>query len=157
HGALVKAALARRDQAAVLEGRLAEMTLAQEIGAQPTVDAAESNVVSALIALGRYTEASTRGRALLARIDRAGGDGNGNVPDVVWGLMDALVNAGDLQEARALVSRACAALLVFDSPVVTAQLASLARAQQRFEAAARLIGYARQSHESRGMTVDPDD
>jgi predicted ATPase/DNA-binding winged helix-turn-helix (wHTH) protein len=157
HSAFVKAALTRNDQAAVLEGRLAEMTLAQELGVQYAVDAAESNVVNALNALRCHTEAAARGRALLARIDRAGGDGNGNVPYVLSGLLDGLVNSGELQEARALVPRAFAALQRFDSPVVTTQLAALAAAQRRFEAAARLIGYARRSHEARSMTIDPDD
>jgi len=72
-------------------------------------------------------------------------------------LIDSLVGLGQLDEARALAPRTWAAGQRFGTPVVLPPLVSLAAAQRRFKAAARLLGYARQAHESHGMGVSTDD
>lgn len=147
HGALTKAALTRGDYAAVLEGRLVEATLAQELGADDMVDAAESNVLHALNRLQRFAEAAERGRHLLARVDGRNGDANANLPWVLLGLLEALIETGHLDDARALVPRAAAASRRFAMLDLLPVLPWLAVRQGRFEAAARLVGHVRRRFE----------
>ena len=154
HGALTKAALTRGDFAAVLEGRLAEMDLARELGQDEMVDAAESNVVHALNGLGRHAEAAERGARLLARIDLHNADANANLPWVLSGLIKALIEAQRLDEALTLVPRACAAGQRYATLVILPVLAWLAASRGQFEAAARLVGHARQRFESRRAVLD---
>lgn len=154
HGALAKAAVEREDLEAILSGRLTEMALARQLGLQATADAAESNVVFVLHAMGRYAEAAERGRALLERIDASSGSAKGNLPWVLHGLLLALVQMGRLDEAHALVPRAWAACEQFGAPVVAPTVAMLAALRRRFEAAAQLIGHAREAFASRGMAMD---
>jgi predicted ATPase/DNA-binding winged helix-turn-helix (wHTH) protein len=153
HGALVVAATERQDLGAILSGRLAEMALARQLGLQASADAAESNVVFVLHAMGRYAEAAERGRALLDRIDASSGSAKGNLPWVLHGLLKALVQMGRLDEAHALVPRAWAACEQFGAPVVAPTVAMLAALRQRFEAAAQLIGHASEAFASRGMVL----
>ena len=153
HGALVLAASEREDLQAILDGRLTEMALAQELGLQAVVDAAESNVVFALVAMQRHADAALRGRALLARVDAGGAQTQGNLPWVLQGLLKALVLQGQLAEAQALGPRAWAACRRFDTPVVVPTLAQLAALQGRFQAAAHLIGYANARFEARNSTL----
>lgn len=154
HGALAKAAVDREDLDAILSGRLTEMALARQLGLQATADAAESNVVFVLHAMGRYAEAAERGRALLERIDASSGSAKGNLPWVLHGLLLALVQMGRLDEAHALVPRAWAACEQFGAPVVAPTVAMLAALRRRFETAAQLIGHAREAFASRGMSLD---
>ncbi len=156
-GALTRAAVIRGDHVAVLAGREAEMALAQQLGAQNEVDAAESSIVNTLGSLGRNAEAVERGQALLARVDADGSGRNGNLPWVLGGLFSALLALGRLDEARALLPRIFAAGRRFATPALVPQFCGLAAAEQRHLAAARLLGYARQSYESRGMTFEPDE
>ncbi|HSW09007.1 hypothetical protein, partial [Aquabacterium sp.] len=153
-GALTKAALVRGDDAAVLEGRLAEVTLGQELGSDDLVETAESNVVNTLNALQRHAEAAERGRVLLSRIDRRNRDENANLPWVLAGLLEALTDIGRLDEARALVPRACAVSRRFNALAPLPSMPWLAASQGRFEAAARLVGHVRQRFEARGATPD---
>jgi hypothetical protein len=156
-GALARAALIRGDHVAVLAGREAEMALAQQLGAPNEVDAAESSIVNTLGSLGRNAEAVKRGQALLARVDADGSGRNGNLPWVLGGLFSALLALGRLDEARALLPRIFAAGRRFATPALVPQLCGLAAAEQRYQAAARLLGYTRQSYESRGMNFEPDE
>ncbi len=156
-GALVQAAVTRGDYAAVFAGREAELALAQQLHDQDAVDVAESNIVSALYNLERYAEAAERGQVLLARVDADGSGRNGNLPWVLSSLFAALVALGRLDEARALLPRAFAAGRRFATPTLGLQLCVLAAAEQRFVAAARLVGYARQSYETRSMKFDPEE
>ena len=157
HGALVLASTEREDLEAVLSGRLAEMTLARELGLSQMVDAAESNVVFALNAMNRHAEAAERGRALLARVDAGSASTQGNLPWVLQALLKALVMLGQLDEAQALAPRAWSACRRFDTPVVVPALAQLAALQQRFEAAATLVGYARARFEARNSALGDAD
>ena len=156
-GALTKAALVRGDHEAVLAGRLAEVQLARELGSDDMADTAESNVVNALNWLHRHAEAITRGTALLARIDLRNGDANANLPWVLCGLLEALIQIGRLAEARALVPRACAAGQRFATLTILPWLPLLAALQGRFEAAARLVGHVRHRFESHGVSYDAGD
>jgi non-specific serine/threonine protein kinase len=153
HGALAVAAAEREDLPAVLSSRLTEMALAQELGLAQVVDAAESNVVFVLLAMHRHAEAVERGRALLARVDVGSAATQGNLPWVLQGLLKALVMQQNLDEAQALASRAWAACMRFDTPVVVPTLAQLAALQGRFDAAANLIGYARARFEARSSAL----
>ncbi len=154
HGALTNAALTRGDFAAVLEGRLVEMELARALGLDEMVDTAESNVVEALNALGRHAEAAERGSRLLARIDLRNADADANLPWVLAGLMEALIETQRLDEALPLVPRACAAGQRYETLVILPVLAWLAASRGHFEAAARLVGHARQRFESRRAVLD---
>jgi len=156
-GALVRAAVIRGDHVAVLAGREAEVALAHQLGDQNVVDAAESSIVNTLGNLGRNAEAAERGQALLARVDADGSGRNGNLPWVLGALFAALLALGRLDEARALLPRIFAAGRRFATPALAPQLCRLAAAEQRFHAAARLLGYTRQSYESRGMKFEPEE
>lgn len=156
-GALMRAALTRGDRLAVLAGREAELALALTLHDQNAADAAESNLVGALVSLERNAEAAERGLALLARVDADGSGSNGNMPWVLSALMAALVTLGRLDDARALLPRAFAAGRRFATPTLALPFCMLAAAEQRLRAAARLVGYARQSHETRSVEFDPDE
>jgi non-specific serine/threonine protein kinase len=153
HGALAVAAADRDDMPGVLNERLAEMALAEQLGMPQVVDGAESNVVFVLLAMGRHDEAADRGRALLARVDQGGITTQGNLPWVLQGLLKALVMQQRLDEALALAPRAWAACRLFDTPVVVPTLAQLAALQGRFEAAAQLSGHARARFEARSSAL----
>jgi hypothetical protein len=129
------------------------MALAQELGLQQVVDAAESNVVFALLAMDRHAEAAERGRALLARVDGGSASTQGNLPWVLQGLLTALVMQRRLHEALALAPRAWAACRRFDTPVVVPTLSQLAALQGRHEDAAHLIGHARARFEAQGSAL----
>ena len=154
-GALIRAATVRGDAVAVLAGREAELVLARELGDRDMVDVTESNVVSALTDLQRHAEAAERGLALLARLDVDGSGSNGNLPWVLGALFNALVVLGRLPEARALLPRMFAAARRFATPTLAIQFGALAVAEQRFVAAAQLLGYARQGYECRNMAFEP--
>ncbi len=156
-GALARAAVIRGDHVAVLAGREAEVALAQQLGDQDAVDAAESGIVSTLVNLGRHAEAAQRGQTLLARVDADGSGRNGNLPWVLSALFDALLALERLAEARALLPRLFAAGRRFATPTLAPLLCGLVTAEQRFQAAARLLGYAHQGYESRGMTFEPEE
>jgi predicted ATPase/DNA-binding winged helix-turn-helix (wHTH) protein len=158
-GALVNADLSRRDFAAVLEGRCRELALARESGQRSYIDAVESNLVLALLALERAEEAVEVALALVARIQSApGGDDNGNLPYALSGAVSGLVSVGRLADAAALAARAWSSATRFAVPwIVVAPLARLAWAQGRQEDAIRLIGYAARLHASLGYEIDPAD
>jgi predicted ATPase/DNA-binding winged helix-turn-helix (wHTH) protein len=156
-GALMRAALMRGDPVAVLAGREEEVLLAHQLGDPDTIDVAESNLVSALVGLGRNAEAAERGQALLARVDADGSGRNGNLPWVLGELFTALLALDRLDEARALLPRVFAAARRFATPTLALQLCALAAAEQRHQAAARLLGYARQGYESRHMKFEPEE
>ena len=156
-GALLRAAMLRGDKVAVLAGREAEVSLARQLGDPDAVDTAECNAVSALAALDRNAEAAERGLVLLARVDADGSGRNGNLPWVLGTLLAALIALGRLDEVRALLPRVFAAARRFATPTLAPQFCVLAMAERRFGAAAQLVGYVRQSYETRRMTFEPDE
>jgi non-specific serine/threonine protein kinase len=156
-GALVRAAVIRGDFAAVLAGRQAEVALARQLGDQDALEAAESSIVNNLVNLGRHAEAASLGQALLKRVDADGSGRNGNLPWVLGSLIDALLALGRIEEARALLPRVFAAGRRFATPTLAPTLCRLAAAEQRYRAAARLVGYARQSYEGCGVKFEPEE
>jgi hypothetical protein len=153
-GALTRAAVLRGDVVAALAGREAEIVLARQVGHADAVDAAESSIVNLLTGLGRNAEAAERGHALLARLDADGSGRNGNLPWTLSSLFGALVALGRLDEARALLPRMFAAGRRFSTTTLAPVLCQLAAAEQRFGAAARLLGHALQRYESEGTTFE---
>lgn len=144
----------RNDVAALLAGREAEVALARQLNDQ---DAAESSIVNALCRLGRYAEAEQRGQAMLARIDADGSGRNANLPWVIGALLAALTSLGRLAQAQALLPCAFAAGRRFTTPTMWPQFCLLAVAEERYLAAAQLLGYTRQCFESRSITFEPDE
>ena len=141
HGALAEAARVRGDHPALLACREQELRLARDGGWTDMAQAAETNVCAALIELGRHAEAAERGHALLQRIDAAGSDSNGNLPWALHVLVEARLRMGAFAEARALVPRLLAAERRFGTVVAWQAIMALVMAQERFEAAGRLLGY----------------
>ncbi len=159
-GALAEAARVRGDTLALLACREQELLMSNELGWGDMAQAAESNVCAALLELGRHVEAAERGRALLQRIDADGGDtgeANGNLPWALNGLVEALVSLGRLDEARVLVPRSLAAGRRFGTTVAWQGILLLAAAQQRFDAAGRLVGHVSRVWTARGAPPDRDE
>ncbi len=154
-GALSRAAVIRGDLAAVLAGREAERALAGQLGQVDPADAAESSIVTTLNGLGRHAEAAERGRALLARLDADGRGSNGNLPWTLVSLFSALVALGRLGEAGALLPQLFTTCRRHATSAHTPLLCRLAAAQQRFEAAALLLGYAHQRYASHALAFEP--
>lgn len=155
--ALVVAARTRGDNAVVLAGRLEESRLAEEAGSTAWADAAESNVLAALLSLDRDAEAAERGLVLLARIDARGGPVSGNLPWVFSGLLEGLAVVGRLAEAEALLPRVKASCGSQALPVVLPAIALVFTCQGRFEDAAHLLGHVREDAERRGLTLESDE
>lgn len=156
-GALAEAARVRGDFEALLACREQELRLAREVGWSDMAQAAESNVCAALIELGRCAEAAERGRALLARVDAAGGDNNGNLPWVLNVLVEALIRLGRYADAQALVQRSIAAGRRFGTTVAWQGILKLVIAQGGFAAAARLQGYLSHLWSANGAVPDSDE
>jgi len=156
-GALVNADLSRRDFPAVLEGRRQELALAREAGIARQIDAVESNLVLALLAVGQHDEAARAGLALVARIEAAPDvEDNGNLPWALTGTIAALVLTGQVDEARGMAERLWSTATRFGVPwIAVPPLIRLASARGCPEAAVQLIGYARQLHAAHEVDVDP--
>lgn len=105
HGALAIASDLRGDYPALLVAREAEVALAHELDLLESEVAAESNVLYALIVLGRHEEALRRGLALLARVDAGDGDRDTSVAWVLEYVIQAQAELGLLDEAHALLGR----------------------------------------------------
>lgn len=90
----------------------------------------------------------------MARLDVNGSGRNRDPPWALVAPFGALVALGRLIEAKALLPKLFAAGRRFSTPVVTPLLCGLAAAEQRFDAAALLLGYAQQSYDSRALTFE---
>jgi tetratricopeptide (TPR) repeat protein len=147
-GAFALAAAVRGDKVEQLVQRRAEVELAREMGAQNSLDAAETNVVTALLDLGRIDEAIALATGLVQRI---GDDESANAAYAWAGLVIALIQAGRYEQALAAAPRARAAGQRFDLPLLVDTLALMAVHRDHPRAAARLLGYARHAYSSRSM------
>lgn len=156
-GALSEAARVRGDTQALLACREQELLMARELGWDDMAQAAETNVCAALFDLGHHAEAAARAQALLQRIDALGSESNGNLPWALNVLLEALVVLGRLAEAQALVPRSLACGRRFGTTVAWQGIVVLVAAQQRFEAAARLVGYLDRLWTARGAAADRDE
>jgi len=156
-GGLAEAARARGDFGALLACRERELQMARELGLAAMAEAAESNVCAALIELGRFAEAAERARVLLARMDAAGGESNGNLPWVLNVRMEALIRLGHHAEAQSLVERSIAVGRRFGTTVAWQGILVLVAAQGRLAAAARLLGYTGRLWTAHGGGPDGDE
>jgi predicted ATPase/DNA-binding winged helix-turn-helix (wHTH) protein len=148
--ALAMAAYARGDHEGLLAARRSEFAIARCAGLQAAADTAQTNVVAALGALGRHEEALEHARSVLDRID--------SMPNAnrVWawdGFIESLLALDRWQEACAAMPRALETGREFDMPMCIPHLATIALKRARHEAAARLLGYALQAFEARGMAI----
>lgn len=157
NGALAEAARVRGDLPALLACREQELAMARVLGWDDMAQAAESNVCAALIALGRYAEAAEHACALLQRIDADAGDTNGNLPWALGMRIEALVALGRLAEARALLPRSLAASRRFGTTVAWQGILGWLAAQQRFDAAGRLLGHVERLWSTGGASPDRDE
>jgi non-specific serine/threonine protein kinase len=143
----------RGDDEGEFAARLTEAAVARGFGQEAWAQAAESRAVLALVRLGRHADAAERSRSLMQRIDATDGDDSVNLPAVLLGLIVALLGLGRTDEARALLPRACAAAERLGTPVLLPELPAVALQLGRREAAALLIGHARQRLEARGASL----
>ena len=158
HSALAVAARVRGDTPALLACCEQHLLAAREAGLESHAQTAENNACTALFDLGRHAEAAERAQALLQRIDTSGGgDSNGNLPWVLNVLIESLTALGSLAEASALVRRSLSASRRFDTTVAWQGILVLVAAQQRFDAAGRLIGHVHRQWAASGATPDRDE
>lgn len=154
-GALAEAALLRKDNATLLMCREQQLRCATELALLPMMEAAETNVCAALLALDRHAEAAQRGAALLQRMDDAGSADNGNLPWALHVLAEALVQGHDIDGARPVLRRLAEADARFGTGLIWASLLELVLAQQRPRSTARLLGHLQRRAEQRSDDPGP--
>ena len=142
------------DRPGVLRSRLQELELARRVGHADDIDAVETNVVVALLDLGRLDEALAMARGLIARL---GDSDSGNAAYAWDGLLIALREAGQFAEFRAVAPRAARVLRLHGLPLIGPQCALLLLAEQRTADALRWIGHTRVAFAAAGMTMRPVD
>jgi len=141
----------RGDHEGRLRHRLMEYDLACRLGRQVSADAADTNVVAALVKLGRHEEALARSGALLERL----GNSDSINAAYAWnGYLGSLLALGRHDEFRAAAPRAARVLRKFGLPVLTDQYAVLVAQEGRAHDAARLIGHARSAFKATGMAME---
>ncbi|MBP6903459.1 MAG: hypothetical protein KBC73_25465, partial [Burkholderiaceae bacterium] len=154
-GALAEAALLRQDNPTLLMCREQQLRCATELAMLPMMEAAETNVCAALLALGRHAEAAERGAALLQRMDAAGSADNGNLPWALHMLAEALTQLHDFAGAAPVVRRLLAADARFGTALSWATILELMLAQARPRSAARLLGHLQRRDEQRADEPGP--
>jgi hypothetical protein len=141
----------RGDHEGRLRHRLVEYELACRTGRQVAADAADTNVVAALVKLGRYEEALARSRTVLERL--AGSDSI-NAAYAWNGHLGSLLALGQFDEFRAFAPRAARVFRKYGLPVLPDQYAVLLAEQGRTHDAARMIGHARSAWKAAGMLLE---
>lgn len=152
-GALAHACTLRGDHEGRLAQRLRERELACAGGLPLLADAADSNVVFALQALGRHEDALAHATALL---DRIGSQETLNVAYAWLGRMTGLVSLQRWNELGAETPRALAVLRRFGLPQLSNLMAWASVSQGRPRAAALLIGYTHQAYAAAGRGMDAE-
>ncbi len=138
------------------EGRLRhrheEFDIANRAGLQASADAADTNIVAALIMLGRHEEALTRSRTILERM--AGSDSI-NAAYAWNGYLGSLVELKRFDEFRTAAPRATRVMRKHGLlPVLADNYALLLAQEGRADDAARMIGHARSAYKAAGMAVE---
>jgi len=123
-----------------------ELALAQALAWQDAADVAESNVLALIFLLERHAEAAALARAMLARPSVQAGASSAYVQCY---LLAALIAQGQCDAALQACGPALQLARRFDVPYALTQLPLLAWALQRPQAAAQLLGLARQHFEQR--------
>jgi len=139
----------QQDWQALLDHRLAELALAQRVSSSAMIDAVETNVMVALLRLGRHDEVIARGRTLLARLS---GSDSINAAYAWETLCTALLQTGRFEELRAAARLALPILRRHAMPAVLAVLALMLARERRPDDAARLIGHLQSRQALDGAT-----
>ncbi len=150
-GAAAWACELRNDFEGALRQRLVERELAVQDGWQAMVDAADSNVVIALVRLDRAAEALERSTALLERM--AGSD-SGNAAYAWLFHLGALLKLRRFDEFRAAAPRAASVLRKNGLPLITDLYAVMLAEEGRAHDAARMMGHVRAAYRAAGMGVE---
>ncbi len=114
-------------------------------------DAADTNVVAALVHLGRHEEALARSHEILERLD---GSDSGNAAWAWHGHLGSLMALRRFNEFRAAAPRAARVLRKHGLPLITDQYALLLAEQGRAHDAARMIGHARSTYDAAGVAIE---
>jgi tetratricopeptide (TPR) repeat protein len=142
----------RADHEGRLGYRLLEYELATRCGWQAAADAADTNVVAALVKLGRYEDALARIRATL---DRLSDQGSRNAAYGWNALLGTLLNLGRYDEFRVDVLRAAPAMRRNNMSAVLAEnYARLLTYEGRADDAARMIGHIQNTHRASGRILE---
>ncbi len=150
-GAEAWACEVRNDFEGALRQRFVERELAVQDGWQAMVDAADSNVVIALVQLDRAAEALERSTALLERM--AGSD-SGNAAYAWLFHLSALLKLRRFDEFRAVAPRAASVLRMNGLPLITDLYAVMLAEEGRAHDAARMMGHVRAAYRAAGMSVE---
>jgi len=146
-----------RADVARAEGRLADSRAAREMELQLRIAAGDergrmralSHLAELALALGDADDAVGRARELVAHLQ--GTRAMSTLAMASLALLAALLAQGNLDEARPVARSALALALQFDTvPHAADFLALLAALEKRFDAAARLIGFADVGYATRG-------
>ena len=150
-GAEARACELREDHEGVLRHRLTEHELASRDGWQAMADAADTNVVAALVGLARYDEALARSRTVLERL--AGSD-SGNEAYAWHGHLGSLLELRRFDEFRTAARLGAGVLRKNGLPMLTSQYAALLAHEGHADDAARMIGHARSAYQACGMAIE---
>jgi hypothetical protein len=152
-GALAHACALRGDDEGRLAHRVRERDLAASGGLPLLADAADTNIVFALRALGRHHEALAHADTLLRRM---GHQESLNVAYAWLGRLGALVSLERWNEVHGDVPQAGAVLRRFGLPLLSNLLAAVAAEEGRPRTAALLIGHAHRSYEAAERAMDSE-
>lgn len=135
-----------------LRHRLREYDLAVECGWQAAADAADTNIVAALVKLGRLEEALARVRGIIDRMADANSRNAAYAWNAVLGILVALERPA---EFRVAAPRAAPVLRKNGLPTLTEHFARVLAMEGRARDAARMIGHVHGTHQASGRMLDP--
>jgi predicted ATPase len=135
-----------------LQHRLQEYELAVASGWQAAADAADTNVVAALVKLERLEEALARVRLILDRLV----DKSSRNAAYAWNaLLGILVVLGRPDEFRAAAPRAAPVMRRNNLCTVTEHYARILALEGRAHDAARMVGHVHSAYQASGRMVEP--
>lgn len=141
----------RGDREGRLHHRLLEYDLAIRCGWQAAAEAADTNVVVALVALSRHEEALARIRLLLDRL----ADKSARNATYAWNCMLAiLIGLGRYDEFRVAARRAAPVLRKNNLPSLPEHYGQLLGLEGRAHDAARMIGHTYTAYAASGMKFE---
>jgi predicted ATPase len=135
-----------------LHHRLREYDLAVASGWQPAADAADTNVVAALVKLERLEEALARVRMILDRLV----DKSSRNAAYAWNaLLGILVVLGRPDEFRAAAPRAAPVMRKNNLSTLTEHYAGMLALEGRAHDAARMVGHVHSAYQASGRMIEP--
>jgi predicted ATPase/DNA-binding winged helix-turn-helix (wHTH) protein len=142
----------RGDYEGRLHHRLLEYDVATRCGWQAAAEAADTNVVAALLKLDRHEEALARIRLILSRV----ADKSSRNAAYAWNcLLGTLVGLGRFDEFRAAAPRAAPVMRKYNLPQLPEHYARLLAMEGRAHDAARVIGYVHSTYQASGKKLEP--